>query len=159
MFSFLGIPIQKLMKDISLKKETGNLVSPKLVEIALKYGAEFSISNNPLAAAIGITEKAIIGKCLSKFSASQCAGIVGLFVSSISPQVLSIIYIPKTLSDKRTFFKATVPLLLKKISDDLDYLRESLDIVRETPQYMANEFLCTALQAVNEYNIQKVSRL
>ena len=65
----------------------------------------------------------------------------------------------KTVSDKRTCFKATVPLLLKKISEDLDYLKESLDIVRETPQYMANEFLCTALQAVNEYNIQKVGIL
>ena len=94
-FFFLGIPIQKTIKDFSLKKETGNLVSPKLVEIALKYGAELSISKNPLAAAIGITEKAIIGKCLSKFSASQCAGIVGLFVSSISPQILIIMYIPK----------------------------------------------------------------
>ena len=52
-----------------------------------------------------------------------------------------------------------MPLLLKKISEDLDYLKESLDIVRETPQYMANEFLCTALQAVNEYNIQKVGIL
>ena len=63
MFFFLGLSFQEQIKDFSVKKETGNLVSAKLVEIALKYGAELSKSKNPLTAAIDITEKAIIGKC------------------------------------------------------------------------------------------------
>ena len=42
--------------------------------------------------------------------------------------------------------QASVPLLLKKINEDLAYLKKSIDIVRENPQYMANEFLSRALQ-------------
>jgi hypothetical protein len=38
-------------------------------------------------------------------------------------------------------------LLLKKISEDLDYLKESLDIVRENPY----------LQKLNSYNLEEVS--
>ena len=37
--------------------------------------------------------------------------------------------------------KTAVPILIKKISQDLDDLKGSLNIVRENPQYMANEFL------------------
>jgi hypothetical protein len=49
-----------------------------------------------------------------------------------------------------------VPLLLKKISEDLDYLKQSLDIVRENPQFMANEFLSISLQNLNNYNFDEV---
>jgi hypothetical protein len=42
-----------------------------------------------------------------------------------------------------------VSLLLKKINEDLEYLKESLDIVRENPQYMANELLSTAIQKLD----------
>jgi hypothetical protein len=45
---------------------------------------------------------------------------------------------------------------LKKISEDLDYLRESLDIVRENPQFMANEFLSSALQKLDSYKFEEV---
>jgi hypothetical protein len=52
-----------------------------------------------------------------------------------------------------------VPLLLKKISEDLDYLKESLDIVRENPQYMANELLSNALQKLDSYKFEEVGFL
>lgn len=49
-----------------------------------------------------------------------------------------------------------MPLLLKKISEDLEYLKKSLDIVRENPQYMANEFLAVALTKLNSYELEEV---
>ena len=52
-----------------------------------------------------------------------------------------------------------MPLLLKKISEDLDYLRDSLDIVRENPQFMANEHLSTALQNLDNYKFEEVGHL
>jgi hypothetical protein len=45
---------------------------------------------------------------------------------------------------------------MKKISEDLDYLKESLDIVRETPQFMANELLSKALQCLDNYQFEQV---
>ena len=46
--------------------------------------------------------------------------------------------------------------LPKKINEDLDYLKKSIDIVRETPQYMANELLARALQKVKTYQFTEV---
>ena len=48
---------------------------------------EVATSCDPLAAAIAIGGKVGVGVSLSRFSASQCAGIVGVIVSSITPQV------------------------------------------------------------------------
>ena len=53
------------------------------------------------------------------------------------------------------FLQASVPLLLKKINEDLDYLKKSLDIVRETPQFMANEFLARAIQKLEIYQFDE----
>ena len=53
--------------------------------------------------------------------------------------------------------KTAVPILIKNISQDLDALKGSLNIVRENPQYMSNEFPSMAMQYLTEYNIQKVS--
>ena len=50
-----------------------------------------------------------------------------------------------------------MPLLLKKINEDLDYLKKSIDIVRETPQFMANELLARALQKLETYQFAEVS--
>lgn len=52
--------------------------------------------------------------------------------------------------------EASVPLLLKKINEDLAYLKKSIDIVRENPQYMANEFLSRALQKLQTYQFDEV---
>ena len=56
-------------------------------EAAIKYGVEVATSCDPLAAAIAIGGKVGVGVSLSRFSASQCAGLVGVIVSSITPQV------------------------------------------------------------------------
>ena len=54
------------------------------------------------------------------------------------------------------FIKASVPLLLKKIAEDLEYLKKSLDIVRENPQFMANQFLSIGLQNLNSNVFEEV---
>ena len=53
-------------------------------------------------------------------------------------------------------YKASVPLLLKKMSDDLDYLKESLNIVRENAIFMAKHSLSLALQKLDEYKFEEV---
>ena len=118
----------------------------------LRYGAEVATSCDPLAAAIAIGGKVGVGLSLSRFSASQCAGLVGVIVSSITPQVM-LIYISYLYSN---LHQASVPLLLKKISEDLDYLKKSMDIVRENPQFMANDFLSIALENLNSYKFKEV---
>ena len=59
----------------------------KASESVIKYGDEIATACDPLAAAIAIGGKIGVGLSLSRFSASQCAGIVGLIISSINPQV------------------------------------------------------------------------
>ena len=53
---------------------------------------EVATSRDPLAAAIAIGGKVGVGVSLSRFSASQCAGLVGVIVSSITPQVKHEVY-------------------------------------------------------------------
>jgi hypothetical protein len=60
----------------------------KVAESAIKYGAEVATSSDPLTAAVTISSKASAGASLSRFSASQCAGLVGVIVASFTPQVL-----------------------------------------------------------------------
>ena len=62
-------------------------VATKAAESSIKYGAEIATAFDPLAAAIAVGGKVGIGVSLSRFSASQCAGIVGVIVSTINPQV------------------------------------------------------------------------
>ena len=42
--------------------------------------------------------------------------------------------------------KASVPLLLRKIGEDLEHLKKSLNIVRENPEYMAHQFVLIGIQ-------------
>ena len=65
-------------------------IATKASESAIKYGAEVATACDPLAAAIALGGKVGVGVSLSRFSASQCAGLVGVIVSSISPQVTNI---------------------------------------------------------------------
>ena len=74
-------------KTLAERKENVVLVSPKLIETAMKYGLELAKSFDPLVAAFDVTGSTILGTCLSKFSASQCAGLVGVIVASLAPQV------------------------------------------------------------------------
>ena len=62
-------------------------ISTKAAESIIKYGSEIARASDPLAAAIALGGKAGVGVCLSRFTASQCAGLVGVIVSSITPQV------------------------------------------------------------------------
>ena len=65
-------------------------ITAKVSEKALKYGLEVALASDPLAAAIAVGGKTSVGVSLSRFSASQCAGLVGVMVSSITPQVNKI---------------------------------------------------------------------
>lgn len=47
-------------------------------------------------------------------------------------------------------------MLLKKINDDLEFLKESLNIVRENPQFMANELLSNAIQKLDNGQFNEV---
>jgi hypothetical protein len=62
-------------------------IAAKVSEKALKYGLEVASASDPLAAAIAVGGKTGVGVSLSRFSASQCAGLVGVIVSSVTPQV------------------------------------------------------------------------
>jgi hypothetical protein len=62
-------------------------IATKASEKVIKYGAEVATACDPLAAAIAVGGKVGVGVSLSRFSASQCAGLVGVIVSSITPQV------------------------------------------------------------------------
>ena len=66
-------------------------LSSKAVESVFKFGAEIASALDPLEAAVSVAGKAGVGLSLSRFSASQCAGIVGVIASSICPQVKLII--------------------------------------------------------------------
>ena len=70
-------------------------LSCKAMESAIKYGAEVATACDPVAAAIAVGGKIGVGASLSKFSASQCAGLIGVIVSSINPQVIRDIKIDK----------------------------------------------------------------
>ena len=59
----------------------------KVAETAIKIGSEFANSSDPFAAAVSVGGKTGAGASLSRFSASQCAGLVGVIVASFTPQV------------------------------------------------------------------------
>ena len=68
-------------------------IASKAAESVFKFGADVASSIDPLEAAVTVAGKAGVGLSLSRFSASQCAGIVGVIVSSICPQVKSVIFL------------------------------------------------------------------
>lgn len=73
------------LKDIKINLLTK---ATKAAETAIKIGAEFANSNDPIAAAVTVCGKTSAGASLSRFSASQCAGLVGVIVASFTPQVI-----------------------------------------------------------------------
>ena len=68
------------------KKKCVNSVR-SIAESVIKYGVEVATSHDPLSAAIEVGGKTGVGVSLSRFSASQCAGLIGVMVTSITPQV------------------------------------------------------------------------
>lgn len=108
-----------------------------------KTGAEVIKSGDPFEALITIAGKQSIGFSLSKFNYSQLAGLMGLVVTTFAPQVAPFVtknYLVGCVS------QITVPLLLKKITEDLKSLNQSMNIVRTSPHYMATQYYCAALQ-------------
>ena len=59
----------------------------KVAETAIKVGTEFVNSSDPFEAAAKVCGKTSAGASLSRFSASQCAGLIGVIVASFTPQV------------------------------------------------------------------------
>ena len=72
-----------------MKKQKKSVVKSVkgVAESVLKYGVEVATSHDPLGAAIAVGGKTGVGVLLSRFSASQCAGLIGVMVTSITPQV------------------------------------------------------------------------
>ena len=80
---------RKMQKNVNFTNKMYGLAC-KTTESAIKYGAEVATACDPVAAAIALGGKIGVGASLSKFSASQCAGLIGVIVSSITPQVNSL---------------------------------------------------------------------
>lgn len=79
--------------------------------MVMKDTAELLKSSDPFEAVLSVFGKKLMGHFLSKFGWSQIAGILGIVVTTFLPQV-------------------SVPLLLKKITDDLKSLKKGMDVVR-----------------------------
>jgi hypothetical protein len=74
------------------KRAIAKGIAKKASESIIKYGSEVATACDPLEAAISLGGKVGVGLSLSRFSASQCAGLVGVIVSSITPQVIFLKY-------------------------------------------------------------------
>jgi hypothetical protein len=86
----LGEMIKKNLENVKGIRKHMAGIGTKAADSVAKYGAEVATACDPLAAAIEVGGKMGVGVSLSRFSASQCAGIVGVIVSSITPQVNNI---------------------------------------------------------------------
>ena len=70
-----------------IKKEKMSDAALKSFESTWKKGSEVFGSCEPFDAALQIFGKSLLGTTFSKVSATQCSGLIGLLVSSISPEV------------------------------------------------------------------------
>ena len=85
-------------------------VGRKSMENTLKNGVDMLNSVDPFETAMNIFGRSLIGSILSELSLSQCSGLIGIILSTIAPET-------------------TIPLLLKKITEDLEYLKNSMDLL------------------------------
>ena len=85
-------------------------VGRKSMENTLKNGVDMLNSVDPFETAMNIFGRSVIGSILSELSLSQCSGLIGIILSTIAPET-------------------TIPLLLKKITEDLEYLKNSMDLL------------------------------
>lgn len=83
----------------------------KLFDVTFNAGTDILSSGDPFAKALEIFGRRVVANSLSKVLATQCSGVFGIF-TSLMPQ------------------QTTVPILLKRISEDLEYLKTSLDQLR-----------------------------
>ena len=106
-------------------------------------------SVDPFETALNLFGRTVIGSVLSELSISQCSGLIGIILSTVAPET-------------------TIPLLLKKITEDLEYLKDSIDLIRlalflyfseqsinysfrQKPLKMATEFLKGAMEKIYCY--------
>lgn len=120
-----------------------------------KTGAEVLKSGDPFEALITLAGKQTIGFSLSKFNYSQLAGLMGLVVTTFAPQVVKSLYSVLVI---HFVSQITVPLLLKKITEDLKSLNHSMNIVRTSPHFMATQYYCSALQKCQNDLCQEVTK-
>ena len=85
-------------------------VGRKSMENTLKNGVDMLNSVDPFETAVNIFGRSVIGSILSELSLSQCSGLIGIILSTFAPET-------------------TIPLLLKKITEDLEYLKNSMDLL------------------------------
>ena len=69
------------------KKEKISDAALKSFETTWKKGSEVFGSCEPFDAALHVFGKSFLGTTFSKISATQCSGLNGLIVTSISPEV------------------------------------------------------------------------
>ena len=79
--------------------------------VLLESSAEIAKAADPFEGLINLCGKIAIGRSLSKFSCSQLAGLMGLVITTFSP-------------------KLAVPILLKKIAEDMECLKSGMEVVR-----------------------------
>ena len=154
-FLMIIVTIKKNLKKLLNVKSGLFKSASKGSEKILKSCLDIATSNDPLSTAIEVSGMNGIGVTLSRLSASQCAGIVGLIITSIHPQVKRKLF--KCMLMKN-MFQATVPLLLKKISEDLDHIKESLKVFMSSPLYMAHEQFSEAMQKLDDDELDEVKR-
>ena len=82
----------------------------KPIENTIKNGVEMLNSVDPFETALNLFGRTVIGSVLSELSISQCSGLIGIILSTVAPET-------------------TIPLLLKKITEDLEYLKNSMDLL------------------------------
>ena len=70
-----------------IKKEKISDAALKSFETTWRKGSEVFGSCEPFDAALQIFGKSLLGSTFSKVSATQCSGLIGLLVTSISPEV------------------------------------------------------------------------
>lgn len=72
------------------KNEKVVKAAAKLFEMAWKGGSEFLSTKDPFEAALSLFGKNVVGSSLSKISTNQVAGLLGVIISSVQPQVVKI---------------------------------------------------------------------
>ena len=76
-----------LVTDSDYCKNDVKAVALKLFDITCKSGSEILRATDAFDAGVKLIGKTIVGQTLSKLSATQCSGLVGMIVTTVAPQV------------------------------------------------------------------------
>ena len=83
-------PYKKHNNRIFIGQDKLRNTTSNLFDFAVKSGSEIFNSEDPFNTAVEVVGKKMIGNSLSKMLTSQCSGVIGLAVSSVSPNVLEL---------------------------------------------------------------------